>query len=672
MDLRPPAVSTATVMHLKREGAIDDDECLKALEWVTKPISSARWTSYLRDWFLLLGLLLIVAGVVTFGAYNWRLLTRFQKFGLFEFLVFASWLAHWLRGLDTKVGQTLLLSSSLLTGALLAAFGQVYQTGADSFQLFLGWAALILPWCLAGRLSLLWLVEIALLNLSLGLFWLQTYQATAAGYALASACLNLTFAWLWQRARVHRPWMMQEITSFLIAIALWTLSFVACISFWQGGLYLLCLLLTLALAWLLARIFHSQAFVLAIVCVALIPLSLSFLVWILGESAWSGNLFIIFVLILEVSLASRWLYRVHASSEPSFKRTSEDQKMTALKTPLQVLVEHELLDPARSIAARQVAPEPPRYLGCLTVFGAWLTSWFVLSFIALIIDTSDSVALGIGVVLWGLSLNASRSLTEFTSYGYQMSLSIHIASLALIYSSLGGSSRGSYIGILALEFILLIFSLLAYEGRAGKTVFAFCLVPTGSALTSELARSLAKGFENVAVSLWLVLIVSAVSYLILVPQIDFRKRYSDIYQATTTGLSWGVFFTLPILAAGFTALHELPILEVGFTILLASCALYLGTPLPGVVALLVFCLLTSTTPGLSASALFFMLAYHARSQAIWLVSVVGLLGFGTFYYYSLELSLVHKSLALLLSGIVLLMARGLLRSQVDSEVGLAL
>lgn len=671
MDLRPPAVSSATIIHLNREGAIDDDECLKALEWVTKPISSARWTSYLRDWFLLLGLLLIVAGVVTFGAYNWRLLTRFQKFGLFEFLVFASWLAHWLRGLDTKVGQALLLSSSLLTGALLAAFGQVYQTGADSFQLFLGWAALILPWCLAGRLSLLWLVEIALLNLSLGLFWLQTYQATAAGYALASACLNLTFAWLWQRARVHRPWMMQEITGFLIAIALWTLSLVACISFWQGGLYLLCLLLTLALASLLARVFQKQASVLAIVCVALIPLSLSFMVWLLGPNYWSGNLLIIFVLILEVSLASRWLYRVHASSEPPFKRTDLDQKTTAAKTPLQVLAEHELLDLARPIENRRVMAEPPRYLGCLTVFGAWLTSWFILSFIFLVIDHSNSIMLGIGVVIWGISISASRSWAEFTSYGHQISLSFNIASFVLIFRSLEGA-RGWYISILALELMLTLLSLLAYKGRAGKTFFAFCLVPIGAALSAELAGSLAKGFDNTAVSLWLVLIASAISYLLLAPQADFRRRYSDVYQATTTGLSWGFFFTLPILTAAFTAAHELPILEVGFAVLLASCTLYLGTPLPGVVALLVFCLLTSATPGLSASVLFFVLAYHARGQAIWLVSVAGLLGFGVFHYYSLELSLAHKSLALLLSGIALLIAKGLLRSQADSEVGLAL
>ena len=42
---------------------------------------------------------------------------------------------------------------SLLTGALLALSGQVYQTGADTFELFAWWAVLILPWVLVSRFS---------------------------------------------------------------------------------------------------------------------------------------------------------------------------------------------------------------------------------------------------------------------------------------------------------------------------------------------------------------------------------------------------------------------------------------------------------------------------------------------------------------------------------------
>jgi len=57
--------------------------------------------------------------------------------------------------------EALLTSAAMLVGVLLAVFGQIYQTGADAYTLFVGWAALILPWvALSGALApwILWLV----------------------------------------------------------------------------------------------------------------------------------------------------------------------------------------------------------------------------------------------------------------------------------------------------------------------------------------------------------------------------------------------------------------------------------------------------------------------------------------------------------------------------------
>ncbi|MET0204922.1 MAG: DUF2157 domain-containing protein [Casimicrobiaceae bacterium] len=50
-------------------------------------------------------------------------------------------LAVW-RGLDTLPGKAALVAA-LLAGALLALVGQVYQTGADTFELFAAWAVAI-------------------------------------------------------------------------------------------------------------------------------------------------------------------------------------------------------------------------------------------------------------------------------------------------------------------------------------------------------------------------------------------------------------------------------------------------------------------------------------------------------------------------------------------------
>jgi uncharacterized membrane protein len=43
-------------------------------------------------------------------------------------------------------------------GVLQAVFGQIYETGADSYVLFLIWALLIIGWVAIGGYAPLWLL----------------------------------------------------------------------------------------------------------------------------------------------------------------------------------------------------------------------------------------------------------------------------------------------------------------------------------------------------------------------------------------------------------------------------------------------------------------------------------------------------------------------------------
>ena len=78
-------------------------------------------------------------------------------------------------GFDRPAGQALLIGASVLTGVLLAVIGQVFQTGADAFELFLVWTVLILPWTLASRSAAHWLVWLVVactaVSLVTGLLW---------------------------------------------------------------------------------------------------------------------------------------------------------------------------------------------------------------------------------------------------------------------------------------------------------------------------------------------------------------------------------------------------------------------------------------------------------------------------------------------------------------------
>ena len=75
-------------------------------------------------------------------------------------------------------GKAALLGASLFVGGLLALIGQTYQTGADSFELFGTWAAMILPWAAVGRFSVLWLLWLLVANLAI-----QTYFQAFPGRA---------------------------------------------------------------------------------------------------------------------------------------------------------------------------------------------------------------------------------------------------------------------------------------------------------------------------------------------------------------------------------------------------------------------------------------------------------------------------------------------------------
>jgi len=120
------------------------------------------------------GVLSLVAGVVFFVAANWEAIAVSGRFALLEALLVAATAAAILRPPPDRVGKLALLGAFLLTGALLALFGQTYQTGADVYELFLAWAGLGLPLVVAARWSVGWAAWVLVVNVSLALLcgWL--------------------------------------------------------------------------------------------------------------------------------------------------------------------------------------------------------------------------------------------------------------------------------------------------------------------------------------------------------------------------------------------------------------------------------------------------------------------------------------------------------------------
>jgi len=111
------------------------------------------------------------AGVVFFVAANWQALGRFGKFALVEAAIVLALGACWHFGLASRAGKAALGAAALCTGALLALVGQVYQTGADTWELFATWAVAIAAWVAVARMPALWLLWLGIVNFALALYF---------------------------------------------------------------------------------------------------------------------------------------------------------------------------------------------------------------------------------------------------------------------------------------------------------------------------------------------------------------------------------------------------------------------------------------------------------------------------------------------------------------------
>jgi uncharacterized membrane protein len=160
------------LLECLEQGSIAPENMQRALTAAEVFPSAADWRRFLNNLLLWLGALMIAAGVIYFFAYNWDDLGRMARFGIVEALIVATLIVVWRSGLEGIAGKATLLVASLFVGALLALIGQTYQTGADTFELFAAWAALVLPWVLVGRFAALWLLWLALLNLAVLFYYM--------------------------------------------------------------------------------------------------------------------------------------------------------------------------------------------------------------------------------------------------------------------------------------------------------------------------------------------------------------------------------------------------------------------------------------------------------------------------------------------------------------------
>ncbi|MEH6631369.1 MAG: DUF2157 domain-containing protein [Halopseudomonas aestusnigri] len=143
------------------------DEALKTLT------PHDLWGLWVSRMLLGLGICLVLSGIVFFFAFNWAKMPPHFKLGLIEFGIITSLVSAYFCSHTRLSGQLSLLATSVFVGVFLAVFGQIYQTGADAYQLFLVWSLLILGWTIISNFAAHWILWLVITNTFIVLWWFQ-------------------------------------------------------------------------------------------------------------------------------------------------------------------------------------------------------------------------------------------------------------------------------------------------------------------------------------------------------------------------------------------------------------------------------------------------------------------------------------------------------------------
>ena len=171
----PISANRRLVEELHAQGYLTATARQAALEFLNPHDQWGLWISRLLR---VVGSALVLSGVVYFFAYNWNLIPPTVKFAAIQTGVVVAVAAACHFGLTRMGGQVLLVGASVFVGVFLAVFGQIYQTGADAYQLFLTWSLLILGFSIISNFAPQWTLWLAVTNVALVMWWRQAALPT--------------------------------------------------------------------------------------------------------------------------------------------------------------------------------------------------------------------------------------------------------------------------------------------------------------------------------------------------------------------------------------------------------------------------------------------------------------------------------------------------------------
>ncbi len=129
------------LVNLIEHNAVDQNNINAVVDVSNIMPSQKAWLTLINNLFLCIGCIALGFSFIYFLAHNWSQIGRFAKFALVEIALVLSILIYLKAQIDSVYSSAALTFATILLVALMALFGQTYQTGADPWQLFFYWAS---------------------------------------------------------------------------------------------------------------------------------------------------------------------------------------------------------------------------------------------------------------------------------------------------------------------------------------------------------------------------------------------------------------------------------------------------------------------------------------------------------------------------------------------------
>ena len=311
------------LVALIEQGAIPPGQVGRAVALSGLHPSGRAWGLFVDRLLLWLGTLALVCAMLFLVAYNWSEMGRWLRFGLVQAALVAAIAVYCWGVRRVVVVRAALTAATLLLGVLLALYGQVYQTGADPWQLFFTWAVLMLPWVLVARFDALWVLWLGLLNLSVALYF-RTWSGAFGTLFISDAAalwglfvLNTSALVVWELGARRWRWLSTGWATCLLALGSGTPLTMLMLAFLfeaRSGFSATALVYPAWLAALYAvyRYWRADLFVLAGGCLSVIVVVTAMIGRYFMRQGDPGGLLVLAMAVLGMgAMAVIWLKRLH-------------------------------------------------------------------------------------------------------------------------------------------------------------------------------------------------------------------------------------------------------------------------------------------------------------------------------------------------------------------------